>query len=77
MALNQKTLEGYIVTEFQNEFKITDTTTLRRMAAAMSKAIDKYLDNDVQVKPGQQIQGQDTQTGAQVIGQTITPGDLL
>ena len=77
MALNPKALEGYIIKEFSDAFGITDESTLQKFAEALSKAVDTYLKDDVQVAVGQVVTGKDSQAGDLVGAKTSTPGKLF
>ena len=76
MASVPDKLAGYLVKEISSEFGITNTETLEKWAAAVSRAIHTYITTDVEVKIGQQVIGKDSLNGP-VVGQTVTPGDLF
>jgi hypothetical protein len=73
MASDPNKLAGYLVSEISSEFGITNTDTLEKWAAAVSRAIDTYITTDVEVKAGIAVQVS-TGTGS---GATIGPGDLF
>lgn len=70
-----KSLEGYIIKEFQ-ALGIKDPATLQKFAEALSKAVDSYLKDDIKVKPGQGTSGVDSVDGP-TVGKTTTPGSLF
>jgi hypothetical protein len=73
MASVPDKLAGYLVKEISSEFGITNTQTLERWAAAVSRAIHTYITTDVETKAGQQVQV----SLLDGKGQTIAPGDLI
>lgn len=91
MAINPNILAGLVSSEIVAEFNLGQSNEqLDKYAAAISRAISKYLDENVQVATGIQIQGQarisipgptmmdpPTEVVATVTGQTVTPGDLF
>lgn len=59
MAINVNALAGYISREIVSEFNLGQSNeSLDKYAQAMSRAISRYLEDDVEVDLGQQVTGQ-------------------
>lgn len=88
MAINVNTLAGYIKNEIGTEFSLgSSNEALDKYAQAMSRAISKYLSDNVEVAVGQQITGQGvgevdiggtpTTINTEVTGKVTTKGNLI
>lgn len=89
MANQPDILAGYITQEIVSEFKLGESSeNLDRFAAAVSRAISKFLGEDIEVAVGQQITGQGvgevddggggtTIVNTEVTGKVTTKGGLI
>lgn len=89
MAIQSDVLASYIVNEVVSEFNLEGSNeSLEKYADALSRAVSKFLQEDVEVAIGQQINGQGvgeiddggggtTTLNTEVTGQVTTKGNLL
>ena len=85
MAINVDILAGYITQEIVTEFNLGQSNeSLEKYAQAMSRAISRYLKDNVEVAIGQQVIGQgigETDMGdkvtTDVTGKVVTKGKLV
>ena len=71
MAADASKLAGYISAEIVAEFKLEKSNQqLDQYAAALSRAVTKFLLNDVQTAAGQGVAGQGS--GTDSAGDTVT-----
>lgn len=87
MAIDANRLAGYISSEIVAEFDLGQSNEqLDKYASAISRALAKFLQDDVEVKVGIQVEGQGratipgmppTEIVTTVTGQTTTTGDLF
>lgn len=84
MAIDISKLAGYIESEIVEEFQLGQSNeALQKYSQAMSRAISKYLLDDVETATGQQIAGQGTgeageeTVNTEVTGKVTTKGRLI